>query len=182
MRTEKAVSSNTGASARSSNAAPVRPDPAQQLSGPRVFLGHGPVRLLRQERRLAGAPRGCGRNAHCRTSRAQIRTLSLNHPAPASADRCRYLEILRLDYTLPPPVIPRPADQGRRRKAHDRQMAESGGARRGRFAQVGGWHPARRGDLADALEHLPASCAGRVVRGRSEAVPPRTVPTGTIRR
>ena len=45
-----------------------------------------------------------------------------------------YLEVLRLDYTLPSPVIPRPADQGRRRKAHDRQMAESGGARRGHLA------------------------------------------------
>ena len=42
-------------------------------------------------------------------------------------------------------------------------MAESGGARRGMHAaQAGGWHPSGRGDLADALERLPAPCAGRV--------------------
>ena len=47
-------------------------------------------------------------------------------------------------------------------------------------AQAGGWHPSGRGDLADALEHLPAPCAGRVVRERGEAAPPRTVPAGAI--
>ena len=36
--------------------------------------------------------------------------------------------------------------------------------------------------LADALEHLPAPGAGRVVRERGEAAPPRTVPAGAIRR
>ena len=40
------------------------------------------------------------------------------------------------DSALPPSVLPRPADQGWRRKAHDRQMAESGGARRGHRAQM----------------------------------------------
>ena len=70
----------------------------------------------------------------------------------AKGDRCRYLEVLRLDHARPPPVILRPEDQGRRRKAHDRQMAESGGARRGRLAEAGGGYPAGRGDLVDALD------------------------------
>ena len=45
------------------------------------------------------------------------------------------------------------------RKAHDRQMAESGGARRGHRAQAGRWHSPRRGNLANAFQHLPAPCA-----------------------
>ena len=79
-------------------------------------------------------------------------------------------------------VIPRPADQGRRRKAHDRQMAESGGARRGHRAQAGRWHSPRWGNLANSFQHLPAPCAGQVVRGSGEAAFARKLPAGAIRR
>ena len=138
--------------------------------------------------RARPADQGRRRKAHDRQmaggARCPQRVANGHHrAAPAVGDRCRYLEVLRLDYTLPPPVpfLDLRIKDGVAR-THDRQMAESGGARRGRLAQAGGWHPSGRGDLADALERLPAPCAGRVVRESGEAAPPRTVPASAIRR
>ena len=88
-----------------------------------------------------------GRSAHDALSALRTGIIEQRQRWVIDADVEKYF-----DSALPPPVIPRPADQGRRRKAHDRQMAESGGARRGRPAQAGGWYPSGRGDLADALE------------------------------
>src|SRR5271157_5644434 len=61
-------------------------------------------------------------------------------------------------------------------------MAEGGGARRGRPQPLGRWNPPGEPDLAPALEHLPAPCAGRVVRDGGAATAPGALPTGAIRR
>ena len=120
-----------------------------------------------------------GRSAHDALNALRAGIIEQRQRWVIDADLKSYFD---LDPAHSPAVIPRPADQGRRRKAHDRQMAESGGARRGHRAQAGCWHSPRWGNLANSFQHLPAPCAGQVVRGSGEAAFARKLPAGAIRR
>src|SRR3954453_8237870 len=102
--------------------------------------------------------------------------------APLLGARCRHTQVLRLDPALSPPSVPRPASHGRRHPTDDRQMAESRSGRRRSVAPYDRGLPARGCHLTLPLEHLPAPCAGRVVRDRGEAASQRGVHPRPVRR
>src|SRR5262249_30857633 len=78
------------------------------------------------------------------------------------------------------PRLPRPASDGWCNSADDRQVAQSRSAGKRAPALGDQRNPARRRHFTNALERLPAPCAGRVVRGRGEAPHDGTMYIGAV--
>ena len=91
-------------------------------------------------------------------------------------------KVLRHDPASSPPCVSRQASHGRRYSPDDRQMAEGRRARTRCPSAHDRGHPARWRRLASARKHLPAPCAGRMVRAGRARAPQREQHPRAVRR